>query len=246
MNNVLIILPAYNAQKTLKRTYEDIPKQFRDNVLLVDDCSNDETVKLAKKLGMHVIVHKKNLGYGANQKTCFTYALKTKAEIVVMVHPDYQYSPKMIAPLVEMIRTGHYDCVLGSRILSNEALKGNMPYYKYFFNRVLTAIENILIGAKISEYHTGLRAYKTKVLRNIQFTANSNSFVFDNQILLQILAKKFKIGEVSTPCKYFKEASSINIYHSFVYGVQCLYWSLIYLCGRLKLYNHPLIFLDKI
>jgi glycosyltransferase involved in cell wall biosynthesis len=239
---VLIILPAYNAEATLKKTYSKIPVSFRQNVLLVDDASVDNTVMQARKLGINVVLHGKNLGYGANQKTCYKEAIKRKADIVVMVHPDYQYPPEMITPMVEMIKTGRYDCVLGSRILSGEALKGGMPLYKYLSNRFLTAIENIFTGAKLSEYHTGLRAYKVEILQNINFTKNSNDFVFDNQILLQILAKGYGIGEISSPCRYFPEASSINFIRSLTYGTKCLYWGFIYLLGRLEIFKDKLIF----
>lgn len=241
-NKIQIILPAYNAAATLKKTYLKIPKQFRKNVLLVDDASADDTVVQAKKLGIHVVLHKKNFGYGANQKTCYNEAIRRKADIVVMLHPDYQYPPEMITPMVEMIKTGRYDCILGSRILSGEALRGGMPLYKYISNRFLTAVENIFTGAKLSEYHTGLRAYKVEVLKNINFLKNSNDFIFDNQILLQILAKGYRIGEISSPCRYFSEASSINFIRSLVYGIQCIYWGCIYFLGRIRIYKHKLFF----
>lgn len=241
-NKVLIVLPAYNAERTLKKTYSEIPKEFKKSVLMVDDKSRDKTVEVAKKLGIKVLLHKSNLGYGGNQKTCYKEAVRQKANIVVMLHPDYQYDPRVIAPMVEMIKTDVYDCVLGSRILTGGALRGGMPLYKYIANRVLTFIENVLTGAKLSEYHTGMRAYKTEVLRKIDFTKNSNSFIFDNQILLQILARAYRIGEVSCPCKYFKEASSIGLLSSTIYGIQCLYWGVFYLLGRINLYKHPLIF----
>lgn len=237
---VLIILPAYNAAATLKKTYLKIPGKFRKNVLLVDDASVDDTVNQARLLGIETVLHGKNLGYGANQKTCYKEAIKRKAEIVVMVHPDYQYPPEMITPLVEMIKTGRYDCVLGSRILSGEALKGGMPLYKYISNRFLTLVENIFTGAKLSEYHTGLRAYKVEMLKKINFLKNSNDFIFDNQILLQILAKGYRIGEISSPCRYFKEASSINFFRSLIYGFKCLWWGLIFLSKRIKIYQPKL------
>lgn len=238
----LVILPAYNAGTTLEKTYQKIPYQLRGNILLVDDGSGDDTVKLAKKIGIETILHDKNLGYGANQKTCYKEAIRRKAEIVVMLHPDYQYPPEMITPLIDMIKTGKYDCVLGSRILSGEALKGGMPLYKYISNRFLTAVENIFTGAKLSEYHTGLRAYKVEMLKNINFTKNSNDFIFDNQILLQILTRGYRIGEISTPCRYFAEASSINFARSLIYGLKCLYWGFIFFLGRAKIYKYKLFF----
>jgi len=239
---IIIVLPAYNAEKTLLRTYKDIPSKYRKNVILVDDSSSDKTVEIAKKLKIKVFVHKKNLGYGGNQKTCYKQALKLNPDIIIMIHPDYQYDPKLIPALVAMIESGNYDVVLGSRILGGGALKGGMPLYKYISNRFLTFFENLCTGIKLSEYHTGLRAYKTKVLKTINFKKNSNDFVFDNQILLQIIAKNYRIGEISCPTKYFKEASSINFIRSLRYGVGCVYWSIIYLLGRLKIYRHSLIF----
>ena len=239
---VVIVLPAYNAEKTLLKTYKDIPNDYRKNVILVDDSSGDKTVAIAKKLKIQVFVHKKNLGYGGNQKTCYQQALKLNPDIIVMLHPDYQYDPKLIPALVAMIESGNYDVVLGSRILGGGALKGGMPLYKYISNRVLTFFENLCTGIKLSEYHTGLRAYKAEVLKNINFQKNSNDFVFDNQILLQIIAKNYRIGEISCPTKYFKEASSINFIRSLKYGVSCVYWSIIYFLGRIKIYLHPLIF----
>jgi len=242
---VVIVLPAYNAEQTLEKTYNDIPSFYQKNVILVDDLSSDNTIKEAEKLNIIVILHKKNLGYGGNQKTCYQNALNIKADIVVMIHPDYQYDPKLIPALVEMINSGNYDCVLGSRILGGGSLKGGMPFYKYISNRFLTLFENICTGIKLSEYHTGLRAYKTEVLKRINFEKNSDDFIFDNQILLQIIAQNFNIGEISCPTKYFPEASSINFNRSLLYGLGCVYWSLIYLLGRLNLYHHPLIFNQK-
>lgn len=239
---VIIVLPAYNAEKTLEQTYASIPIEYRQNVLLVDDHSHDHTVYLAKKLKLQLIVHPKNLGYGGNQKTCFTEAIKQHADIIIMVHPDYQYPPELVTPLVDMIQSGLYDCVFGSRILCGGAVKGGMPYYKYIANRLLTAFENILTGAKLSEYHTGLRAYKTEVLENINFMRNSNDFIFDNQIILQILAKKYRIGEISSPCKYFHEASSINWQRSITYGIGCCWWGCMYCLGRIGIYKHPRLF----
>jgi len=239
---VVIVLPAYNAAKTLKKTIDAIPKNYADEIILVDDKSKDNTVELAKKIKLKVFVHKNNLGYGGNQKTCYDQALKAGADIIVMVHPDYQYAPELIAPMVEMIKTGLYDCVLGSRILSGDSLRAGMPMYKYINNRILTLFENMMTGAKLSEYHTGLRAYSRKVLTTINYKKNSNDFIFDNQVLVQIMAHKFKIGEISCPTKYFAEASSINFKRSVVYGLGCIYWSIIYFLGKHNIYKHPLIF----
>ena len=239
---VVIVLPAYNAEQTLQKTIDAIPEDYADEIILVDDVSKDNTVKLAKKIKLKVFVHEKNLGYGGNQKTCYDQALKAGADIVVMVHPDYQYSPELVAPMVEMIKTGLYDCVLGSRILSGDSLRAGMPLYKYVFNRMLTFVENVMTGAKLSEYHTGLRAYSKKVLTTIPYQKNSDDFIFDNQVLVQIMAHKFKIGELSCPTKYFAEASSINFSRSMTYGFGCLYWGGMFLLGRLNIYKHPLIF----
>jgi glycosyltransferase involved in cell wall biosynthesis len=192
---VVIVLPAYNAEQTLQKTINAIPEDYADEIILVDDRSKDNTVKLAKKIKLKVFVHEKNLGYGGNQKTCYDQALIAGADIVVMVHPDYQYSPELVAPMVEMIKTGLYDCVLGSRILSGDSLRAGMPLYKYVFNRMLTFVENVMTGAKLSEYHTGLRAYSKKVLTTIPYKKNSDDFIFDNQVLVQIMAHKFRIGE---------------------------------------------------
>ncbi len=243
---IVIVLPAYNAANTLRKTFFDIPKDYRKNVILVDDLSSDKTIEVAKKLGIDVFAHKKNLGYGGNQKTCYQEALKLNPGIVVMIHPDYQYDPKLIPALVEMIKSGNYDCVLGSRILGGKALEGGMPIYKYISNRFLTLFENICTGIKLSEYHTGLRAYKSDVLKKIDFEKNSDDFIFDNQILLQIIAQNFSIGEISCPTKYFSEASSINFKRSLIYGILCCFWSLIYFLGRINLFHHPLIFKKKI
>lgn len=242
---IVIVLPAYNAEKTLQKTIDAIPEDYADEIILVDDKSKDNTAKLAKKIKLKVFVHKKNLGYGGNQKTCYEQALKAGADIIVMVHPDYQYSPELVAPMVEMIKTGLYDCVLGSRILSGDSLRAGMPLYKYVFNRMLTLFENIMTGAKLSEYHTGLRAYSKKVLTTIPYKKNSNDFIFDNQVLVQIMAHKFKIGELSCPTKYFAEASSINFLRSMTYGFGCLYWGFMFFLGRLNIYRHPLIFTNK-
>ncbi len=216
---IVVVLPAYNAELTLKRTYDEIPFDIVDDVVLVDDCSSDRTVDVAKQIGIkHVITHDKNRGYGGNQKTCYDKALFLNADIVIMLHPDYQYTPKLISPMAHIIAEGLYDVVLGSRILGKGALKGGMPMYKYIFNRFLTLSENILINQKLSEYHTGYRAFSKTILERINYHANSDDFVFDNQMLSQIVYAGYEIAEVTCPTKYFKEASSINFSRSVKYG----------------------------
>jgi glycosyltransferase involved in cell wall biosynthesis len=219
---VLVVMPAYNAAQTLERTYQDIPFDVVDEVLLVDDASRDETVKVAQRLGIRCFLHDRNLGYGANQKTCYTEALKMGADIVVMVHPDYQYSPKIIPALAGLVASGEYDVAIGSRILGGKACQGGMPPYKYLFNRVLTLFQNLLLGAKLSEYHTGFRAFSRKVLETLPLGENSDDFVFDNQMLAQAIYFGFAVGEVSCPTRYFPEASSINFTRSVKYGLGVL------------------------
>lgn len=227
--SVAIVMPAYNAEKTLRQTYNEIPHSIVDHIILVDDCSSDSTIKTAKELGIkHIIKHDNNLGYGANQKTCYNYALKLNSDIVIMLHPDYQYSPKLITAMASLISEGVYSVVFGSRILGSGALKGGMPYYKYVCNRILTFIQNIFMNNKLSEYHTGYRAYSAEVLRSINYDLCSNDFIFDNQIIAQIFNKKYFISEISCPTKYFKEASSIKLLPSIKYGFGCLYVSLRY------------------
>ena len=216
---VVVVMPAYNAAKTLEQTYADIPFDIVDEVILVDDASTDETVKIAGTLNIqHVIRHDDNKGYGGNQKTCYTKALSLGADIVIMLHPDYQYNPKLIPSMANLIAEGVYPVVIGSRILGKGAMTNGMPAYKYFFNRCLTLFQNILLNQKLSEYHTGYRAYSTDVLKQINFMANSDDFVFDNQVLLQIIYNKYVIGEISCPAKYFDDASSINFSRSCRYG----------------------------
>jgi len=216
-------MPAYNAAKTLEATLNAIPAGLVDEVVLVDDSSSDDTTSVAQKLGIpHVIRHENNKGYGGNQKTCYQKALELKADIVIMLHPDYQYDPQLIPAMAHLVATGLYPCVLGSRILGNGALSGGMPLYKYFFNRAMTFVQNILQGQKLSEYHTGYRAFSKEVLTSISFMNNSDDFVFDNEMLSQIIMKDFKIGEISCPTKYFAEASSINFRRSVVYGMGCM------------------------
>jgi glycosyltransferase involved in cell wall biosynthesis len=219
---VAVVLPAYNAALTLERVYREIPLDVVDDVILVDDASADRTVELARSLGITTIVHARNQGYGANQKTCYHAALAAGADVVVMLHPDYQYTPKLLVAMSSLVAIGQYDAVLGSRILSGGALKGGMPLYKYISNRILTLIQNLLLRAKLSEYHTGYRAFSREVLQRLPLEANSNDFVFDNQMLAQILYFGYSVGEISCPCKYFAEASSINWRRSLVYGLGVL------------------------
>lgn len=229
---VVVILPAYNAEKTLRQTVAEIDRAIVDEVILVDDCSSDQTVKVARELGLRVYLHQKNLGYGGNQKTCYAEALKLSADIVIMVHPDYQYTPKLIPAMASMLVNGVYDVVLASRILGGSARQGGMPLYKYIANRFLTFAENLISGMKLSEYHTGYRAFTYEVLSTIPLERNSNDFIFDNQILLQIDGWRFKIGEISCPALYFAEASSINFRRSLKYGFGCLYEAIRYRLDR--------------
>ncbi|MBR4645634.1 MAG: glycosyltransferase family 2 protein [Bacteroidales bacterium] len=216
---IVVVMPAYNAALTLEKTYREIPFNIVDEVILVDDKSSDETVAEAEAIGIHhVIRHEKNKGYGGNQKTCYQKALELGADVVIMLHPDYQYTPKLIESISYMIVNGLYPVVLGSRILGNGALKGGMPRYKYFFNRCLTWFQNVMTGQKLSEYHTGYRAFSREVLERIPFMQNSDDFVFDNQMLAQIIYADFDIGEITCPTKYFPEASSINFRRSCRYG----------------------------
>ena len=218
----IAVLPAYNAARTLERTVAEIPAGVVDEILLVDDASTDETAELARRLGLPCVVHPANRGYGGNQKTCYTEALKRGADIVVMLHPDYQYSPKLLGAMAWLVASDEFDVVLGSRILGAGALKGGMPVYKYVANRALTAIENALLGVKLSEYHTGYRAFSRKVLETLPLEENSDDFVFDNQMLAQAVAFGFRVGEISCPTRYFAEASSINFRRSVTYGLGVL------------------------
>jgi len=221
LNNkrIAVVLPAYNAAKTLEITYKEIPFEFVDDVILVDDASRDDTAEVARRLGIRTIVHEENKGYGGNQKTCYKTALDLGADIVVMLHPDYQYTPKLITAMAAMIAYGEFDAVLASRILGIGALKGGMPIYKYVANRFLTLFENLMLGHKLSEYHTGYRAFSREILEKLPLDANSDDFVFDNQMLAQIVWFGYRIGEVSCPTKYFEDASSINFRRSVIYGV---------------------------
>ena len=215
---VVVVLPAYNASRTLKKVVEELDLERIDSILLVDDMSSDDTLEVAQKLGIMSIQHETNQGYGANQKTCYSSALLNSADIIVMLHPDYQYSPKLVGPMAALIASGEYEVVLGSRILAQSAVKGGMPVYKYIANRLLTFIENVIVGAKLSEYHTGLRAYSAEALRSVPFNENSNDFVFDNQILIQLMTAGARIGEISCPTRYDEESSSINFTRSVKYG----------------------------
>jgi glycosyltransferase involved in cell wall biosynthesis len=229
---IVVVMPAYNASKTLEMTFKEIPKDIVDEVILVDDASRDDTASQAAELGIHTIIHPENRGYGGNQKTCYSAALDKGADIVVMLHPDYQYSPRLITAMSSMIVSGHYDLVLGSRILGGRARKGGMPLYKYGANRFLTFIENLALGVKLSEYHTGYRAFSRKLLESLPLEANSDDFVFDNQMLAQAVYFGFRIGEISCPTRYFQEASSINFRRSVKYGLGVLATSLQYLLHK--------------
>lgn len=234
---VVVVMPAYNAAKTLVRTYNEVMEQgIVDCVIIVDDCSRDDTVAIAKTLPNTIVFrHEKNLGYGGNQKSCYRLALAEGADIIIMVHPDSQYTPKLIPAMASMIANGLYSCVLGSRILGGHALRGGMPAWKYVANRFLTAAENILLGAKLSEYHTGYRAFSRELLEKISLAANSNDFVFDNQMLAQIFWHGYIIAEVSCPTKYFAEASSINFRRSVKYGFGCLSTGLKFRLAKMRL-----------
>lgn len=235
-------MPAYNAAQTLRKTYDEVMAQgIVDQVIVVDDGSRDETVTIAKRLpGTIVYRHNKNIGYGANQKTCYKLALEEGGDIIIMVHPDYQYTPKLIPAMASMIGNGLYHCVLGSRILGGYALKGGMPIWKYISNRFLTFIENIFLGAKLSEYHTGYRAFSRKLLERLPLDVNSDNFVFDNQMLAQIIWLGFTVAEVSCPTKYFAEASSINLWRSIQYGFGCLFTALKFRLAKMKLFSFKL------
>lgn len=237
-------MPAYNAAITLRRTYHDIPKDIVDEVILTDDCSSDETLLLAKQLGLKVFAHEKNRGYGANQKTCYRQALLSNTDIIVMLHPDYQYTPKLIAALTSMIAWGEFDCCLGSRILGSTALAGGMPLYKYVSNRVLTLIQNLLLGQKISEYHTGYRAFSRKILESLPLAENSDDFAFDNQMLAQISWFGFRLGEISCPCRYNPDSSSISLRRSIAYGLAVLRTSLQYRLAKMG-WPTPAIFMKS-
>lgn len=227
LNNkkIIVVLPAYNAAKTLRKTYEEIPRDIVDEVLLVDDASIDETIREAEELNIPHIIHPKNRGYGANQKTCYKEALSREADIVIMVHPDYQYTPKLIHAMATVIANGLFDVSLGSRMLGVGALEGGMPIHKYIANRILTCFQNILLNYKLAEYHTGYRAFSREVIETLDLENNSDDFIFDNQMLSQIIDRRFSIGEITCPTKYFPEASSINLRRSMRYGIGVLWTS---------------------
>jgi len=231
-NKIVVVMPAYHAAKTLEACHAAIPHDIVDEVLLVDDASSDDTVVVAQRLGIRTHRHAVNRGYGANQRTCYTLALAAGADIVVMLHPDYQYEPRLVTAMAAMVASGVYDVVIGSRILGNSAIAGGMPLWKYVSNRVLTAAQNILVGAKLSEFHTGFRAFSRRVLAELPLAGNSDDFVFDNQMLVQALAFAMPIGEVSCPTKYFPEASQISFRRSVVYGFGVLRTSLVYRLWR--------------
>ena len=233
---ITIVLPAYNAEKTLKKTYAEIPFDIVDHVILVDDHSKDNTVRVARELGIkHIVSHEINQGYGGNQKTCYNKALAISSDIVIMLHPDYQYTPKLIHSMAYLIANDVYEVVLGSRILGRGALKGGMPLYKYFANRFLTFTQNILMNQKLSEYHTGYRGFSASVLRSINYNDNSNDFVFDNQMLAQIFYRGYEIAEITCPTKYFAEASSINFQRSMRYGWGVLGTAIFYFLQKWRI-----------
>jgi len=232
---IVVVLPAYNAEKTLARTVGEIPAEVADTVILVDDASADRTAALAAELGVEVIRHPENLGYGGNQKTCYRAALEHGADIVVMIHPDYQYTPKLAPALCSVIACGEFDVALGSRILGVGALRGGMPFYKYVANRLLTLFQNLMLGHKLSEYHTGYRAFSRDVLLSLPLAGNSDDFLFDNQMLAQVIMRGYRIAEISCPCRYQEESSSINFRRSTVYGLGVIWTSLLGLGTRLGL-----------
>ena len=239
---VVVVMPAYNAYNTLEKTYNEVPFSIVDDVILVDDYGTDNTFELANKLGIkHVIRHEYNKGYGGNQKTCYNKALDLKADIIVMLHPDYQYTPKLIESMCSIIANELYPVVLGSRILGKGALKGGMPIYKYVANRILTLFQNILMNQKLSEYHTGFRAFSADVLNGIKYNENSDDFIFDNQMLAQIMYKGYEIGEITCPTKYFEDASSINFKRSFIYGIGVIMTSLKYFFTKIGIINWKIL-----
>ncbi len=238
---VVVVLPAYNAAKTLKKTYQEIPLDLVDEVVLCDDASYDQTHQIANSLGInHVLIHESNKGYGANQKTLYNKALSLGADIVIMLHPDYQYTPKLIPSMINIIGENIYPVVLGSRILGNGALKGGMPFYKYVANRLLTFGQNLMISSKLSEFHTGYRAFSRGVLTSINYNENSDDFIFDNEMLSQIIYKDYQIGEITCPTKYFEEASSINLKRSIIYGLGVIRVSFLHRLSKLGIVKSKL------
>ncbi|MEW6556611.1 MAG: glycosyltransferase family 2 protein [Elusimicrobiota bacterium] len=242
---VVIVMPAYNAENTLEKTYLDIPKNIVDEIILVDDASKDKTVEIAKKLGIKTIVHKKNMGYGANQKTCYCEALKYNPDVVVMIHPDYQYDARLVPYIAGIVADDICDVVLGNRIRTRwEALLGGMPLYKYIANRFLTILENFLLGQNLGEFHSGFRAYSKKVIETMRWEDNSDDFVFDQQFLIEAVACKFRLGDIPVPAKYFKEASSINFLRSCKYGITALFFLFRFLLHKTNLLRQQ-IFTEK-
>ena len=236
---IVVVMPAYNAEQTLRCTYEEIPHAIVDDVILVDDKSSDATAQVSKELGISTILHDHNLGYGGNQKTCYQAALQKGADIVIMLHPDYQYTPKLITAMASLISEGLFDCVLGSRILGVGALKGGMPLYKYISNRILTFYQNLLLNHKLSEYHTGYRAFSKEILETLPLEKNSNDFIFDNQMLLQIIYANFSIGEITCPTLYFEDASSISFVRAVKYGLSVITTTLEVVGHRWKISSSP-------
>ena len=238
---ITVILPAYNAARTLEQTISEVDREIVDDLILTDDGSSDNTVEIARNLGLHTIIHDQNRGYGANQKTCYAAALDRGSDVVVMLHPDYQYSPRLVPAMAAMIVSGHYDVVLGSRILGGGALSGGMPLWKYMANRSLTFVENLLLGQKLSEYHTGLRAWSSTILKRLPLHLCSDDFVFDNQMIAQALHASAHIGEITCPTRYFDDASSINFTRSVVYGFGVLNTALRYRLAHSGLKEYPLL-----
>ena len=237
---LVVVMPAYNAEKTLEQTYADVPHDYVDDIVLVDDQSGDQTAECARKLGIKTIVHAENMGYGGNQKTCYTEACRLGADVVVMLHPDYQYSPKLITAMATLIASGHYDAALASRILGGKPREGGMPLYKYIANRMLTLFQNLALGAKLSEYHTGYRAFSRQVLETLPLEENSDDFVFDNEMLAQVLFFGFDIGEISCPTRYFDDASSISFRRSVTYGLGVLSTTAKYLLHKSGLRSYSI------
>jgi glycosyltransferase involved in cell wall biosynthesis len=237
---VVVVMPAYNAERTLRCTYNEIPHDIIDDVVLVDDASQDHTVAVSRELGITTIVHSENRGYGGNQKTCYKTALRLGADIVVMLHPDYQYTPHLITAMVSLLAEGLFDCVLGSRILGVGALKGGMPVYKFVSNRFLTAVQNLIVGYKLSEYHTGYRAFTRAVLEALPLEDNSDDFVFDNQVLSQIIYGGYDIGEITCPTRYADDSSTVNFFDAVVYGLGVLKTSVLFRLHRWRLINVPM------
>jgi glycosyltransferase involved in cell wall biosynthesis len=238
---IVVVMPAYHAEKTLLQTYENLPHDIVDDVILVDDCSSDQTARIAESLNITTIIHEKNKGYGGNQKTCYTAALKKGADVVVMVHPDYQYEPKLVTSIAALVASDVYDAAIASRIIGKTALAGGMPVYKYVANRFLTLFQNILMGEKLSEYHTGFRAFSRKVLSDLPLHKNSNDFIFDNEMLAQVIGRGFRIGEISCPTKYFEGASSINLNRSIKYGLHVIKVSVLYRLHKSGIYSYSIL-----